>query len=393
MRMWKSFTNVSCLIFWGIVVFCSCQSRVENKQQQLQEHGYEVVAGDDYLWYYTEDSVYFYDADQDEATCVLALGQMMDGYYLIKPDFDAEGRLFIDCKKYDEPVLFDKGWTMYDTPMDSSVVEAGIKFAGRKGFAYLSVEEEMGERYEYIMLYSAVHPHCVYQLDGKAGFEGSKDEIHLTLSGKLYAQKPFNDKELSDAVFNNYGRLATFTWDVVVNYDGEVVKKANGIFLDKIGASIPVSAVGTPELETRLLDYKQEIMQKDFELRAQELASRACDIYALNDLFRNPRKAQQDVVGVWQVVVGEVTRVNTSLLGHDWLEMRTNDRNLDVSIYTSDLNFFDLKLPATILFRGKVSALSSFNNLIFEDCVFEAVSQAPVQTERRKDGLDVSMNM
>ena len=121
-----------------------------------------------------------------------------------------------------------------------------------------------------------------------------------------------------------------------------------------------------------------------------ELANRACNIEALNDAFRNKQKAEREVVGVEQIIIGEIVKMDVSLTGSRSFEMRTDNRNLTVILYTDDPAFFDLSLPATVLFRGTVSQSSIYDWLVFDNCKFEAqlANRNPSQT---KDGLDAKL--
>ena len=228
------------------------------------------------------------------------------------------------------------------------------------------------------------------ELGEEADITNSPDEILLTLKGKLLSQKTFEDRELSDALFNNYGRLSTYTWDIVVGYDGEVIRKAETIHLDQLDIDVPVSHIGSVELESDLTPYASDIKQKAFNLRMDELVNRACNIEALNDAFRNKPKAEREVVGVEQIVIGEIVKMDVSLTGSRSFEMRTDNRNLTVILYTDDPAFFDLSLPATVLFRGTVSPNSIYDWLVFDNCKFEA-QLTKQQRNQPQDGLDAKL--
>ena len=291
------------------------------------------------------------------------------------------------CKyEYDAPVLFDKRWNMPDGSVDNPSGVNWIKFCGNKGFAYLSIEEE-SKIYKNVILYSQGK---VYELGENADITDFEDEITLTTKGKLLSQKTFGDRELSDALFNNYGQLSTYTWNIVIDFNGKVIRKEETIHLDQLNIDVPVSHIGTAELESDLISQASGIKQKAFNMRMTELANRACNIEALNDAFRNKQKAEREVVGVEQIIIGEIVKMDVSLTGSRSFEMRTDNRNLTVILYTDDPAFFDLSLPATVLFRGTVSQSSIYDWLVFDNCKFEAqlANRNPSQT---KDGLDAKL--
>jgi len=351
-----------------IAVICvSCSSTAERKAKELKAQGYCVVDKEDGLWYYNADSVFSYDAKKDAADCVFHRGQMVEDYYTIVADCDNEGRLFVNTIKYDASVLLDKIWEFPNDDMPSE--KDGIKFDGSKGFVYYTVEEEFGERYENNILYSQGK---IFELGKQTNITDYADEIHITLKGRLLSQKAFGDRELENALFDNYGQLSTYTWNIVLGYNGEIIRKAETIHLDKLDIDIPVFHVGTMELEADLIPHASNIKQKAFNDRMNELAAHACDIAALNNAFRNKPKAEREVVGVEQIVIGELTEMDISLLGTKSFTMKTDDRNLSVVLYTEDPAFFELSLPATVMFRGTVSSVSIHDWLVFENCKFEA---------------------
>ena len=309
---------------------------------------------------------------------------MLDEMYTYDVKFDENGKLqVVPRNMYDAPVLFDKVWTM---ETDTTATEhTGIKFSGDDGFVYYTEESEFGDVWANYILFSTSHPDRIYLLNKDAAVL-LDDKIQIGYLGSLPKQNAFLDYELRDVLSTS----DLFSWNYYLDFSGEIVGTDDEIHMNELDINLPVALIGTAELEQHIQPYAADIKQKAFNERMNRLASRACDIAALNNLFRNKPLAEKEVVGVEQIVIGEIVNMDISLMGTKSFEMKTDDRNLDVILYTDDPQFYDLHLPATVLFRGIVSGSSIHDWLVFDNCKFEAVLETP-QRNQSKDGLDAKL--
>ena len=383
--------RINCIaITFTVLLLLSCGSATDRTAEELKAKGYEVCITDNGCWYYNTDSICYYNAANKDSTCVLRMGQMLDEFYTVEVKLDKNNRPYADVSSlYDAPVLMDKAWKtpnmVTEYPAESTEIR-DIHFCGDKGFVYHTSEAEFGDVWENHILYSAKHPGRIYILPQDVDFTSNSEEITIIYKNNLSVDE-ISDTELREAI-----RHLPFTWTFAINYDGEISRSDDFIKLPDINyngnvCELPITAIGTPDMELKLQPYAEAIKQKVFEERMNRLASSACDIAALNNLFRNKPLAEREVVGAEQIVIGEIVKMDISLTGSKSFEMRTDDRNLTIILYTDDPKFYELHLPATVLFRGTVSSNSIHDWLVFDNCKLEA-QLANQQGDKPKDGLD-----
>ena len=387
------------------LTLASCGTSLNDQRNKVQKAGYAsqaTMVGEDGFWYFNADSLFYFDAKTKQSECKIHRGEMIE-WYDLNFGFDENNNLFAKMVTYDfdAPVLFDNVWQACDEMSDTDCDGATVAF-GSKGIRFSTSEPDLDIPHWF--LYSSSHPGRIYHLgeditipevmpEGAAvssphpgrvylldegGTSDKSGEMTIVYEGILFPFVFFEDKDLRQAFYGNYGRMAEFSWKITIDYEGNIVRTSDSVELTHLGIRVPVSHLATEEFEADLYPYAEQIKEQDFQYRVTETASHACDLNALNDLFRNYPVAEAEVVGTQQTVICRITESSVCWSCDDLesriFEMETGDHRFNAVAVSNDPNFLQLHLPATVLFQGTVSARSGYNDLRFENCKFVAVA-------------------